>query len=46
MAANSQAALELLFDRCVEDAACDAAACDAAMPDLSPSFLKDPRVIR
>ena len=33
MAANSQAALELLFDRCAGDAACD-----AALPDLSTEW--------
>ena len=33
MAANSQAALELLFDRCAADAACD-----AALPDVSAEW--------
>ncbi len=33
MATNSQAALELLFDRCAADAACD-----AALPDLSTEW--------
>ena len=33
MAANSQAALELLFDRCADDTACD-----AALPDLSAEW--------
>ena len=33
MAANSQAALELLFDRCADDAACD-----TALPDLSSEW--------
>jgi pimeloyl-ACP methyl ester carboxylesterase len=33
MAANSQAALELLFDRCAKDAACH-----AALPDLSSEW--------